>query len=184
MNDENCQAPSLLILDVDETLLFASEKRLAHPAHFRAGEYYVYLRPGLHEFLQACARRYRLAVWSSAGADYLAIVRAHGFPAGIELEFIWSGQRCVRRYDPEWRETYDVKDLRKVKRRGYDLARTLIVDDTPKKCERNYGNAIYVPEFRGDPADDALPRLSAYLETLADVSDVRRLEKRRWRAHY
>ena len=38
-----------------------------------------------------------------------------------------------------------------------------------------------VSEFLGDPADDELPRLAAYLDTLRDVQNVRAIEKRRWR---
>lgn len=54
------------------------------------------------------------------------------------------------------------------------------MDDTPSKVARQYGNAVYVAPFFGDPGDDLLPRLDAYLGTLRDVPDVRRLEKRGW----
>ena len=56
----------------------------------------------------------------------------------------WGRERCTRRIDPEWREEYYVKDLKKIERQGYDLDRVLIVEDTPSKVGRNYGNAIYV----------------------------------------
>ncbi|MCC9607767.1 HAD family hydrolase [Blastopirellula sp. JC732] len=184
MNEIAATKSSLLILDVDETLLFATERRLAHAPDFRFGPYHVYLRPYLQEFLQHCYRRYRIALWSTADAGYLAVVRTYALPADLHLEFVWSRDRCVRCYDPEWRETYYVKDLRKVRRHGFDLAKTLIVDDTPQKVERSYGNAIYVPEFRGEPEDDLLRRLANYLEALADTADVRGLEKRNWKAHY
>lgn len=45
------------------------------------------------------------------------------------------------------------KRLKKVQRRGYNLRRVLIVDDTPEKVLHNYGNAIYATPFLGDPAD-------------------------------
>lgn len=182
MPDQAAPKSSLLILDVDETLLFASEQRLARAPDFRTAHYFVYLRPHLTAFLQQCYRRYRIAIWSSASANYLAAILATAELPEIWWEFVWSGDRCVRCYDAEWREHYYVKDLRKVRRRGYDLARTLIVDDTPQKVERSYGNAVYVRPFYGeDENDDELRRLADYLITLADVADVRPLEKRNWR---
>lgn len=68
-----------------------------------------------------------------------------------------------------------------MKRIGFDLARVLIVDDTPKKLERNFGNAIYVKPYLGESEDDELLRLSAYLRTMEVVDDVRPIEKRGWR---
>ena len=76
---------------------------------------------------------------------------------------------------------YFVKDLRKVKRLGFDLSRVLVVDDTPQKLERNYGNALYVQPYFGDAADDELPKLASYLRTLVASEDVRQVEKRGWR---
>jgi RNA polymerase II subunit A small phosphatase-like protein len=57
----------------------------------------------------------------------------------------------------------------------------LIVDDTPEKCLRNYGNAIYPRPYDGEVDDDELPHLMRYLMHLKDEASVRRIEKRRWR---
>jgi RNA polymerase II subunit A small phosphatase-like protein len=57
----------------------------------------------------------------------------------------------------------------------------LIVDDTPRKCIHNYGNAIYVREYEGQVDDDELLHLGRYLSTLKDADNVRTLEKRGWR---
>lgn len=135
----------------------------------------------MREFLIECAELFQLAVWSSSGADYLDFVLAQTVPPEVRLSFVWSRSRCVQRFDGERHEQYFVKDLKKVKRLGFDLARVLIVDDTPKKVERNYGNAIYVLPFVGDTRDCELPRLARYLRRLAAVEDVRLIEKRGWR---
>ncbi|HLK98709.1 MAG TPA: NIF family HAD-type phosphatase, partial [Hymenobacter sp.] len=74
-----------------------------------------------------------------------------------------------------------VKVLKKLRRFGYDLNRTLIVDDTPAKAKRNYGNAIYPQEYLGQAQDDELPALLTYLLRFKDVSSVRSIEKRGWR---
>lgn len=178
MNDND---PILLILDVDETLIYATEQPLAREPDFAVGPYSVYRRPFLTEFLQVCRQDFRLAVWSSSSADYLEGVLREILPFDLAPLFVWSRERCTRRIDPERYETVFVKDLKKVKRKGFDLARVLIVDDTAQKADRNYGNAVYVTPFFGDPADDELRPLSLYLKALSSMSDVRSIEKRQWR---
>jgi TFIIF-interacting CTD phosphatase-like protein len=177
----NSSTKPLLILDLDETLIHSSEAALATPPALQFGPYFVYLRPCLSEFLASVAQQYRLAIWSSSSVDYVTGLVPRIFPPAIAPEFVWSRTRCVPRFDPEWQTQYWVKDLRKVKRLGYDLSRTLIVDDTPQKVERNYGNAIYVRSFEGDPADEELRALAPYLNTLTTYTEFRTLEKRNWR---
>ena len=50
-----------------------------------------------------------------------------------------------------------------------------------KSASRNYGNAIYPKAFEGDPDDRELLLLAAYLETMRHQTNVRKIEKRRWR---
>jgi TFIIF-interacting CTD phosphatase-like protein len=171
----------LLVLDMDETLIFASESPLEREPDFRVGHYHVYRRPFLTDFLTSCHESFNVAVWSSSGANYLSAVVDAIFPAGISPVFVWDRQRCVQRCDPERLEAYFVKDLKKVKRLGFSLDRLLIVEDTPQKVERNYGNAIYVSPFYGNTNDTELIQLRAYLGSLASVPNVRSIEKRGWR---
>ncbi len=161
--------------------MHAAEAPLDRAADFRCGPYFVYHRPHVREFLTECAELFQLAVWSSSGADYLNLVLAQTVPSRVHLAFVCIRSRCVQRYDADRHERYFVKDLKKVKRLGFDLAQVLIVDDTPKKVERNYGNAIYVKPFVGDTSDCELQRLASYLRRLATVEDVRLIEKRGWR---
>jgi RNA polymerase II subunit A small phosphatase-like protein len=171
----------LLVLDLDETLVYAGDVSLSRPADFRAGPYHVYRRPHLEAFLSGCSALFDLAVWSSASPACVAAVVPAILPVGVEPVLAWDCRRCVRRLDPDTKEDYFVKDLRKVCRKGFDLGRVLAVDDTPRKLERNYGNAVYVRPFLGDPDDAELPALGRYLASLHDVPDVRKLEKRGWR---
>lgn len=177
---ESRNIKTLLILDVDETLLHSAEKKLDRNPNCEVGPYYVYFRPGLVDFLIAAQRRYLIAFWSSSSRHYLENILQAAIPDEIEPAFIWSRERCVTRYDSEQLENYFVKDLRKVERKGFDLKKILIVDDTPQKVERHYGNAIYVKSYFGDESDKELFKLADYLETLASVSDVRTIEKRNW----
>ena len=60
----------LLVLDLDETLIHATAKRLAHAEDFRVGPYHVYLRPHLADFVAAMLTTFRVAVWTSSSPDY------------------------------------------------------------------------------------------------------------------
>ncbi len=182
---------TLLILDLDETLIHARETPLARQADFIVYDYHVYRRPHLAEFLARCALDYELAVWSSASDAYVAAVVARIFLDPERLHFVWGRSRAtLRRMSPSyddaafhdpWDHLHYVKPLSKVRRAGWNLDRVLIVDDTPAKCIRNYGNAIYPRPYEGEVEDDELKHLGEYLKSLKDVTNVRSIEKRRWR---
>jgi TFIIF-interacting CTD phosphatase-like protein len=171
----------LLILDLDETLLFATEKPLARAESFRVGPYYVYLRPHVARFLEFCFLHFEVAVWTASSADYAEPVVKELFGSLDRLAFVWSRHRCTLRSDYETRDYYWVKDLQKVRKKGYRLERVLVVDDTARKHERNYGNLVEIRPFEGAEDDEELLHLLAYLATLAEVENVRSVEKRRWR---
>jgi len=172
--------PPLLLLDLDETLIYGSTCELARGHDFVCGEYFIYKRPHVDEFISKCASAYSLAVWTSSTSDYAACVVPRLF-GEVAVAFVWARDRCTNRYDLETRERYWVKDLKKVKRAGYDLARVLIVDDTAQKIERNYGNVVIVREYCGDPEDRELCQLSDYLVSLVGVANFREVDKRNWR---
>jgi RNA polymerase II subunit A small phosphatase-like protein len=171
----------LIVLDLDETLVYATSERLSTPEAFTVGPYYAYLRPHLRPFLEFCIARFDTAVWTSSSADYANAVATHLFGSIERLTFLWSRSRCTLRHDRDRDEQYWIKDLKKVRRIGYALGRVIVVDDTAKKHERNYGNLVTVSPFEGRLDDEELPHLARYLEWLADVDDVRVVEKRWWR---
>lgn len=171
----------LLILDLDETLVHSSERELDRPADFRVGPFHVYRRPNLAAFLAAVARWYALAIWSSATSDYVSAIAQAICPENGEWQFVWGRERCTQRMHPELLATVYIKDLKKVKRLSYDAERILVVDDSPNKTSRNFGNAIYVRSFEGASDDAELLGLKAYLESIRDVENFRMLEKRGWR---
>lgn len=171
----------LLILDLDETLVFASTKKLDRPPDFEVGEYFVNRRPGLEEFLRYVGQHFQLAVWSSSGSDYAQEMVERIFPDPGRLAFVWALERCTRRIDPETRQGHYVKDLKKVRKLGYDLEQILVIDDSPEKIERQYGNLIRVRPFEGQTDDNELLLLMRYLETIKNLPRVRNLEKRNWR---
>jgi RNA polymerase II subunit A small phosphatase-like protein len=171
----------LLILDLDETLVHARELPLPHAPDYAIPPYSLYLRPGVREFLENAATRFRLAVWTSSSPTYARGVVRILFPDPEMLEFVWARDRCTPRRDFELDTWWDTKPLHKVRRRGYDLAKVIVVDDSPEKYTRNYGNLVRVKPFEGDPSDDELVHLAKYLELLSKETNVRSIEKRGWR---
>lgn len=180
----------LLILDLDETLIHASATALERAADFKLFGYHIYKRPYLSQFIQQCSEVFDLAVWSSASDDYVQEVVQQIFPEPEVLKFVWGRSRATlrRSFNPDYtRNSYDpdhwhyLKLLKKVTKLGFALERMLIVDDTPEKCIKNYGNAIYPLPYEGDETDNELELLAVYLRTLASRRNVRTIEKRRWR---
>ncbi len=172
----------LLILDLDETLIYGAEREWPRLCDFPVGPFYVYKRPHLDEFLRGAGKHYRLAIWSSASSGYVAAIARTIVPFGLEWAFVWCRDRCTAKLNAETFETEYIKNLKKVKRAGFDLARVLVVDDTRYTAGRNYGNAIYVAPFEGDPGDEELPLLLKYLESLVGFENFRAIEKRGWRS--
>ena len=183
--------PALLILDLDETLIHATSAPLAKEADFSVFNYSVYIRPYLTYFLHLIQPHYQLAVWSSASDDYVAEVVKHIFPPEIPLVFVWGNSRCTP-YFPAFDENSLVsphgfghykyaKKLNKLRKRGWNLDRVLIVDDTPAKVKFNYANAIYATEWTGQPDDKELYYLGHYLVSISKRPNMRNFEKRLWK---
>jgi RNA polymerase II subunit A small phosphatase-like protein len=180
MSDVGAQR-KLLILDLDETLLYATEEPLSIKEDFKVERYYIYLRPHVDRFLAFCLTKFEVAVWTTSTEDYAEEIVSRFFPSREAISFLWARNRCTRKYDGELQEFYWIKNLQKVKRKGYDLEQVIVIDDTAQKHEQNYGNLIPVREFTGDPNDNELLLLESYLEKIADTPNFRRLEKRSWR---
>ena len=170
----------LLVLDLDETLVHATEHALERDADFRVGPYFVYRRPHLEDFIRRVGELFEIGVWTSSGSAYARQVVEQIFPAGM-VRFVWASPRCTQALDMETGQYASTKNLRKLKRMGFALESIIAVDDTPFKYRRSYGNLVCVSEFLGDSGDTELRWLADYLATLADVANVRRVEKRGWR---
>ena len=90
----------LLILHLDETLIHATREPWSARCDFRAGEYYVFRRPHLDDFLAFCFERFDVAVWTSSTRDYAGIVVPEIFGEPERLRFVWSRERCTRQFFP------------------------------------------------------------------------------------
>jgi carboxy-terminal domain RNA polymerase II polypeptide A small phosphatase len=178
----NTDRRKLLVLDLDETMVFATKDEL--PGVHEDGrfeDYIIYKRPYLNEFLHAVSKVFRLAVWSSAGDVYVSEVVKAITPEGVQFDFVWGRSKCSRRHNRAFDEYYWEKRVEKFVKHGFGLEGIIIVDDTREKTAANYGNAIYISEYSGDPQDRELMQLLRYLTALNNVENVRVVEKRNWR---
>ncbi|WP_299107282.1 HAD family hydrolase [uncultured Tenacibaculum sp.] len=171
----------LLILDLDETLIHATETKLEINYDFQYAQYYIYKRPNLIEFLIEMNQYFELAVWSSADDKYVNDIVKLIKPPEIKFEFVWARSRCTPRRNYELDRYVHEKRLKKIKKQGFRLEKSLIVDDSPEKTRDNFGNAIYIMPFKGNQSDNELNLLSEFLKTIKDSENVRRIEKRGWR---
>ena len=174
----------LLILDIDETLIFASEGAIDRSSDFQFSNFSVWKRPFLDEFLQHCFERFSVAIWTSSTKNYAQEIVDNILDRGQELEFLWTRERCTPRVFSELQKFEYLKDLGKIKRKGYDLKQTIMVDNTSGKLIRNYGNLVRIDDFVGDQNDRELKRLRNYLNDLAQEPNVRTIEKRAWQSRY
>jgi RNA polymerase II subunit A small phosphatase-like protein len=74
-----------------------------------------------------------------------------------------------------------VKRLKKVRKLGYSLTTTLVVDDRPETFQENYGNGIEIKPYYGQEEDEELYWLAQYLISLNDEPDVRLVDKSFWK---
>lgn len=172
----------LLLLDLDETLYFASETRLDRAEDFILDRYFVYLRPHLQPFLSFCLSAFDVAIWTAATEDYAQAMVAKLFGSAATVAFVWSRARCGYRLSYESQQEYWLKDLKKLSRQGYDLRQVIAVDDTPLNFKRSYGNLVTVKRYKGQADDNELELLTKFLERLRLEPNVRAVEKRNWRA--
>lgn len=181
----------LVILDIDETLVYATKDCLKIVHDFKIADYFVYRRPYLNEFVDFVDDNFPFAIWSSASDDYV-MEMTRQLDLDQKTVFRWARSKATFKrpstFDSEGNLNLDsidhqffVKRLKKVKKLGYELEKILIIDDTPHKSQENYGNAIYISEFKGDQDDSELLKLMEYLQTLKTVDNVREIEKRDWR---
>jgi len=171
----------LLVLDLDETLVFAGDGQPSREPDFRTGPYWVLKRPGLDIFIRECIELFAVGIWTASTEHYAADVVSHIFTDAGRPVFLWSRRRCTLHNDPELRESYWIKDLKKLRRRGYRLEDIIFVDDDRRNLSRNYGNLVCVSAYMGGLNDNELPALMKFLSMLAEVPDVRTVEKHDWR---
>jgi RNA polymerase II subunit A small phosphatase-like protein len=160
-----------LVLDLDETLIFSS---FSEPEHYDfvvevmqgsvATKVYVRKRPGVDEFITMAAWEFDLFVFTASLAEY-AVPVIQGILPCFPAERVLSRPHC-RLVDG-----LIVKDLSIFRR---DLARMILVDNSPQSFIAQPGNGILISTWRGDIGDGVLlNELLPFLRICAEARDVR-----------
>ncbi len=182
----------LLVLDLDETLIHSVYSPIDGKIpdfSISNGDIVTYKRPHLDKFIKYAKENFNLAVWTSASEDYALEISESIFGDVSCLDFLWARSRCTvssQSYNSfdiySYNQPYQIyiKNLNKLFKRGYNKAHTLILDDSPEKVQKNYGNWIPIKEFKGKDDCDLL-FLIDYLKVIKDVENVRVIEKRNWK---
>lgn len=171
----------LLILDLDETLIYSSEMLLEDEPDFRIGIFYTYKRPYLNEFLEFCFENFEVAVWTSSTRTYAKEILRNILNENQKLKFLYSRERCTFSFDEELLENFYSKKLTKLRRRGVNLESVIVIDDSPEQWRDSYGNLVRVKKFLGETDDKELSLLIKYLSKLKNAENIRRIEKRDWK---
>ena len=169
---------NLVIFDVDETLVHATNRRLVYPPSFEHPPYFVYQRPFVHELLTATTPYYDFAVWSSSSKEYVDDVVLNVFGVEFPLVFAWAVDRCVQRVHIPSNGYVYIKDLRKVQCHGYSVDRITIVDDSPEKIARQPKNLLPIKPYFGQTNDRELLAIADALIRKAVLPDDRLAEQR------
>lgn len=178
---DNMMKSKLLILDIDETLIYASPSPLERQHDFVVGNYFVYTRPYLRDFLRFCFQNFNVGIWTSSTELYAEKILQEIIEVPELLKFVFCRSRCVRKFDFKNYEDQYIKDLRKVKKLGYKLEEIIVVDDTPSKFQRHYENLVIIDEWLGCEKDSELLHLQTYLLYLNGLTNIRKEKKRLWK---
>jgi len=183
-----------LVLDLDGTLIEEQSEYVEgeDASESDDNDDIIRLIPHVHEFLHFCFERFQtISIWSAASEDHVNYYASILLPKGREWLFIKTGKHCRKVYSSGFGGSFsglivekrlsNVWKTSRFKTAGLTRFNTIIVDDTPMVCSKNYGNAIYVKTFRGDKKDDELLKLQRYLTALPADVNVRSTEKRNWR---
>lgn len=146
----------LLVLDLDETLIFSVKERLNHPESFIYNGYHIYLRPNLSWFLNNIKSCYKIGIWSVADDEYVEHIVKKIIPKDIDLEFIWSKSWMTT-------DSFDgkqyIKKMTELDRLGYRLDELLLIDDNEKNTTINSPYSILIKPFKGDLDDKELQKI-------------------------
>jgi len=146
----------------------------------------VLCRPHLDIFIDYCFAHFDgVALWTASENPWADSTLNFVLNKNRPWAFVCTRSRC-KLIDCVNRDgTVEVavtKPLKKVwrgrvrQRLGFKPATTVIVDDTPLSCIRNYGNAVIIPELRVENGDRALEQLMPFLCSAAlPAADVRQI---------
>lgn len=160
-----------LVLDLDETLVHSTlehcdDADFTFPVFFSMKEHVVYVkqRPHLRTFLERVAEMFEIVIFTASQSIYAKQLLDILDPDGKIISRRAYRESCI------FSDGSYTKDLTVL---GVDLAKVVIVDNSPQVFRLQVNNGIPIKSWFDDPSDSALISLLPFLETLADADDVR-----------
>ena len=177
----NLNPKPLLVLDLDNTLIYCDEKPYRE-AHITTAHGHLSVRDHLENFLRAVSAHYDLMVWSNGGLQYVKDTLNIVWPDDVPLKAIIPNSVSQHKVQNGYGIPF-YKNMKKLLKLypEYELNRIVGVDDLAETYKNNYGNLIVISEFIGQ-ADDELLKLKDYLIALSVLPNFREVEKRYWRS--
>ncbi|XP_052169718.1 uncharacterized protein LOC127786367 isoform X1 [Oryza glaberrima] len=160
-----------LVLDLDETLVHSTLDHCDNvdftlQVFFNMKNHTVYVRqrPHLKMFLEKVAQMFELVIFTASQRIYAEQLIDRLDPDGRLISHRIYRESCI------FSEGCYTKDLTIL---GVDLAKVVIVDNTPQVFQLQVDNGIPIKSWFDDPSDQELVELLPFLETLVGVEDVR-----------
>jgi len=160
-----------LVLDLDETLVHCSVDKVEScdaifPVTFNGDQYKVYMRkrPFFQEFLETVVKDFEVVIFTASQECY-----ANKLLNLVDPEHKLIHHRLFRTHCINVEGNF-VKDLRVL---GRDLAKTMIIDNSPPAFTNQVNNGIPIVSWYQDKFDTELMRTIPVLQKLRTLPDVR-----------